>query len=163
MRYELERKIGTNAAFIKIATINGQSDSFKLNNYTYKDVLISGTPEEEISYRLKQHTTPDTSVTLYTNSFLLTEICTLGDRLIVRPNPFRNSINVVLGTTTDVSKLSISLTDMKGRTWYQYQGSKPSGNLYINIPSVSIPAGVYVLIVRDSKKIIYTRKLVKQL
>jgi hypothetical protein len=51
---------------------------------------------------------------------------------------------------------------MKGRTLYSYAGSKQSGNLYLNIPTPSLPAGVYILTVRDSKKILYTRKVVKQ-
>jgi hypothetical protein len=86
----------------------------------------------------------------------------LGDRLIVRPNPFQNNINLILGTTKDVSKLAISLTDMKGRTLYQYEGSKQSGNLYLTIPTPSLPAGIYILTVRDSKKVLYSRKVVKQ-
>lgn len=163
MRYELERKMETDTGFIKIATINGQTDSFKLNSYSYKDPLISGSPNEQVVYRLRQTTTADTSVTLYTNTFLLTEICTVGDRLIIRPNPFHNNINLILGTTNNVARLAISLTDMTGKTLYQYEGSKQSGNLYLNIPTTSLPAGVYLLTVRDSKKILYTRKLVKQL
>lgn len=163
MKYELERKIGNDTGFIKITTINGQTDSFTLNTYSYKDVLLAGSPNEKVTYRIRQYTTTDTSVTLYSNTFLLTDMCTLGDRLIVRPNPFQASINVVLGTTNDVSRLSISLTDMKGATLYQYEGSKSPGNLYLTIPAASLPAGVYILTVRNSKKIIYTKKLVKQL
>jgi serine protease AprX len=163
MKYEIERKVANDTGFTKIATINGQTDSFKLNTYSYKDVLTTGSPNEQVAYRIKQYTTVDTSVLLYTNTFLLSEICTLGDRLMVRPNPFRNNINVVLGTTNSVSSLSISLTDMKGRTLYRYHGSKQPGNLYLNIPAASLPAGIYILTVRDSKKILYTKKLVKQL
>ena len=161
MKWELERKVGTDTGFIKIATIIGQTDSFKLNNYSYKDQLILGSPNDQVSYRLKQYPTTDTSVVMYSNGFLLTEICNVGDRLIVRPNPFDNDINIVLGTSNDISKLSITLIDMKGATGYKYEGSKLSGNLYLNIPAMSLPAGVYILTVRDSKKILYTRKLVK--
>lgn len=163
MKYELERKMEGDTGFIKIATINGQTDSFKLNSYTYKDNLVFGSPNEQVSYRIRQLTTSDTSVVLYTNTFQLTEICTVGNRLIVRPNPFRNSINLVLGTTNDVSKLSISLTTLRGKTLYQYQAPKPAGNLYLTIPTESLQAGIYILVVRDSKKILYIRKLVKQL
>ncbi|HKH60128.1 MAG TPA: S8 family serine peptidase [Flavitalea sp.] len=161
MKYELERKMQGDTGFIRIATINGQSDSFRLNNYSYKDLLIFGLPNEQVTYRLKQYTTADTTVILYTNSFQLTEICTLGDRLVVRPNPFNSNINVVLGTTSSVSKLSISLTDIKGRILYRYEGSKQPGNFYLDIPTPSLPAGMYILTVRDSKKILYSRKLVK--
>jgi subtilisin family serine protease len=163
MKYELERKMQNDTGFIKIATVDGNSDVFNLNDYTYKDVLITGSPSEQIAYRVKQYITPDTSVIMYSNSFQLNEICSLGDRLIVRPNPFQHNINVVVGTTSPVNKLSVTLTDMKGRTLYKYQGSKPSGNLYLDIPSVSLPAGVYILTVRDSGKTIFTKKLVKQL
>ena len=162
MKYELERKMESDTGFIKIATINGQSDSFKLNNYSYKDLLITGSPNEQVAYRLKQSTTADTTVVLYTNAFQLTEICTVGDRLIVRPNPFTSKISIVLGTTNSVSKLSISLTDMMGRTLYRFEGSKQSGNLYLDIPTPSLGAGLYILTVRDAKKILYTRRVVKQ-
>ena len=162
MRYELERKMESDTGFIKIATLNGQSDSFKLNNYSYKDLLITGSPSEQVAYRLKQSTTADTTVVLYTNAFQLTEICTVGDRLIVRPNPFSSNISIVLGTSNSVSKLSISLADMTGKTLYRFVGSKQSGNLYLDIPTPSLPAGLYILTVRDAKKILYTRKVVKQ-
>ena len=162
MKYEVERKMQNDTGFIRIATIKGLSDSFQLNNYSYKDLLISGSPNEQVAYRLKQYTTTDTSVTLYTTSFQLTEICTLGDRLIVRPNPFSRNINMVLGTTTSVSKLSVSLTDIKGRILYRYEGSKQPGNFYLDIPTPSLPAGIYILTVRDSKKVLYVKKVVKQ-
>ena len=163
MKYEVERKIGNDTGFVKIATVNSQSDSFAQGTYSYKDQLISGSANEQVTYRIRQHTTVDTSVVLYTNTFSLTDICTLGDRLLVRPNPFHSSINIVLGTSTAVPGLSITLTDVKGRRLYQYQGSTSAGNFYLNIPSVSLPAGVYILTIRNSKKILYSKKLVKQL
>jgi serine protease AprX len=163
MKYELERKVGNDTGFIKIATITGKTDSFSLNNYSYKDIVIAGSQNELVTYRLKQYTTSDTSVILYTNTFSLTDACTLGDRLIVSPNPFRNNINIILGTTKEISRLSISLTDMTGRILYKYEGSKSAGNFNLNIPSVSLPPGIYLLTVRDSKKILFTKKVVKQL
>jgi hypothetical protein len=163
MKYDVERKIGNDTGFVKIATVNSQSDSFALGTYSYKDLLISGSPNEHATYRIRQYTTVDTSVVVYTNSFSLTDICTPGDRLVVRPNPFHSSINIVLGTSTPVSSLSITLTDMKGSMLYQYQGSTTAGNFYLDIPSTSLPAGVYILTVKNSKKILYSRKLVKRL
>lgn len=163
MKYEVERRTSTDTGFVKIATLTSGSDSFALNSYTYKDVLISGSPSDPVSYRIKQHVTADTSVIMYANTFQLSEICTVGDRLIVRPNPFNEQIKVVIGTTQQVGKLSVTIVDMKGRTLYQYQGSKTPGNMYLDIPSVSLPSGVYILTVRDGKKILFTRRLVKQL
>lgn len=163
MKYEVERKVGNDSAFTVISTINSQTDSFRLNSYAYKDVLIFGSPGDQVSYRVRQHINTDTSVIMYSNSFQLAEICSVGDRLIVRPNPFNENLRVIVGTTQQVSKLAINLIDMKGRTLYQYQGSKPAGNLYLNIPSASFPAGIYILSVRDGKKILFTKKVVKQL
>jgi len=162
MKYDLERKMATDTGFIKITTIKGLTDSFKLNNYSYKDVLISGSPGEPISYRVRQYTSTDTSVVMYTSTVSLTEFCTVGNRLIIRPNPFHNNINIVVGTTEKMDQLSVILTDITGRTLYQYQGSKLPGNLNMNIPSVSFPAGIYILTVRDSKKILFTKILVKK-
>lgn len=162
MKYEVERKMPSDTGFIKIATLNSESDSFQLNSYSYKDQLISSSPGDQVAYRLKQFTTTDTSIVLYTSSFQVTEICTLGDRLIVRPNPFQNDISIVLGSTSNISRLSISLTDYTGRTIYRYEGSMQSGNLYRNIQTASFPAGIYILTVRDGGKVMYTRKLVKQ-
>ena len=162
MKYDVERKIPSDTGFLKIATINGQSDSFKLNSYSYKDLLTSGSPNEQVAYRIRQYTTADTSVVFYSSTFQLTEICTLGDRLLVRPNPFSSYIHIVLGTTNSLSKLSISLTDMQGRILYRYERPKQPGNLYIDIPTRAVPAGVYILTVRDSNKIMYSRKMVKQ-
>ena len=162
MRYILERKMESDTGFVKVATLDGKTDSFKLNTYSYKDVLISGSPNEQVVYRLKQNVTADTSVILYTTTIQLTEICSLGDRLIVRPNPFQNDINFVLGSSTAISKLSVSLTDMGGRTLYRYEGSTLPGNFYLSIPTQSLSAGMYILTIRDSKKILHSRKLVKQ-
>ena len=162
MRYILERKMESDTGFVKVATLDGKTDSFKLNTYSYKDVLISGSPNEQVVYRLKQNVTADTSVILHTTTIQLTEICSLGDRLIVRPNPFQNDINFVLGSSTAISKLSVSLTDMGGRTLYRYEGSTLPGNFYLSIPTQSLSAGMYILTIRHSKKILHSRKLVKQ-
>lgn len=162
MKYEIERKIEGDTGFMKIATLNGQSESFNAKSYSYKDLLTAGSPNKHVVYRIRQYATADTSVVLYNYTFQLTEICTLGDRLVVRPNPFSSYIHIALGTTNSLSKLSVSLTDMKGRTLYRYEGSKQPGNLYIDIPAQAVPAGVYILTVRDSKKIMYSRKIVKQ-
>ena len=161
MKWEIERKIGTDTGFIKIATITGKTDSFKLNDYTYKDLLITGSPNDQVSYRVRQYTTADTSLVMYSNSFKLAETCTVGDRLVIRPNPFDNNVNLVLGTLADVSNLSITLTDLTGRTIYRYQGSKLAGNLYHTIPTPSLAPGIYILTVRDSRKILHTKKLLK--
>ena len=162
MKYEIERKLASDTGFIKIATISSQSDSFKLNEYLYRDELRDGGIGDQATYRLKQFIA-DTSFILYISTFPLTEICTVGDRLIVRPNPFRDNINVVIGTTNQISKLSVNLTDMVGRTLYRYQGSKTPGNFTLNIPGHGFGTGMYILTVRDGNKIIFTRKLTKGL
>jgi hypothetical protein len=163
MKYELERRASNDTGFIRIATISSSSDSFSLNSYTYKDALISGSPGDPVSYRLKQYVTADTSVIMYSSTLQLDEVCTVGDRLIVSPNPFNEHIKVIIGTTRQINNLSVVLVNMKGRTLYQYQGSKPSGNMYLNIPASSLPSGVYILSVRDGKKVLFTKLLVKQL
>lgn len=161
MTYEIERKVGNDTGFIRVATFQGKNDSFRLNNYSYRDQLISGSPNDVVTYRIKQVTTADTSVILHSNTFSLNEICTLGDRLIVRPNPFETSISIVLGSTTNISKMSISLIDLKGRTLYRHETSKSPGNFYLTIPTISLPSGLYILTIRDGKKILHTKKLLK--
>jgi subtilisin family serine protease len=161
MKYEIERKMEKDTGFIKIATINGKTDSFASNAYSYKDVLTAGMPAEQVSYRLKQLTTPDTSVIMYANAIALTDICALGNRLVIHPNPFQGSINLILGTTQPVSNLSVLLTDLYGRILYKYEASKSPGNLYLNIPAVSLRAGIYFLTVKEGKKILYIKTLVK--
>lgn len=162
MKYEIERKMQKDTGFVRIATINGKTDSFALNTYSYKDVLAAGTPGEQVSYRLKQLTTPDTSVLMFSNAQVLNDVCTLGDRLIIHPNPFQNSIKIVLGTSQAVAKISILLRDLHGKTYYRYETSKPPGNLYLDIPTAAVRAGIYFLTIRDGSKTLYIRRLLKQ-
>lgn len=161
MKYAIHRKLPTDAGFIKIATVTSESDSFQLNSYSYKDQQIAGVANDQISYRLTQSITQDTSVVVYSGTVAINETCTSGDRLLVRPNPFQDDISIVLGSTKGISQLSVTLIDYTGRTVYRYDGAMTPGNFYKTIKTPSLASGIYILTVRDGRKILYTRKLMK--
>jgi len=160
MYYQIERRTDTDTGFIKIATVNGKTAAFQLNSYSYSDTVKSFSLGQVV-YRLKEVLT-DTTLLLMSGSNTITAPCfSLLNEFTVSPNPFKSVLYLNVNTSYPIQHMSITLTDMKGRTVYQYQGSAPSGKFNLSIPAARLAAGVYILSVRDGEKILYRRKLLR--
>lgn len=159
MHYDIERKMSTDTGFIKIASVPAKTAAFQSNSYTFTDTLKS-LSQETVLYRLKQ-VIADTSIILLNATHPVTEPCVvLTKAFTVTPNPFKGSVVLYINTNSSIDKLFVTLTDVKGATVYQYQGTA-NGALSINIPGERLSSGLYALTVRDGKKVLFTKKLLK--
>jgi serine protease AprX len=160
IKYNIERRVGTDTGYTTIATIPGRSDAFAMNNYIFLDSIQFALPTN-IRYRLKQILPGDTALVLIDSIIAITSSCKIGNNIIISPNPVQNSINLSFNSTSAIQSFSISLYNILGQRLYYYEGTAPAGLSSHVIPATSLPAGVYVITVRDNRKIIFTGKLVK--
>ncbi|MEO5999884.1 MAG: S8 family serine peptidase [Chitinophagaceae bacterium] len=160
MRYEVERKTGTDTGYTKIAAINGTSSIFAMGSYSFRDTIRSLSPTV-VRYRLKQILPGDSALVLLDSSISITSICLTNNDIIVSPNPFNNNINVVVNSSEPIQKISIGLYNMLGQRLYYFEGSKPAGLYSHAIPGAGLPAGGYIITIRDNRKMIYSKKIVK--
>lgn len=158
--YDIERKAAFDTGFVRIGSVKGKSDVLTVSGYSFKDTLPYVSPTA-VEYRLKQHIGEDTTLILMNAAFNIVVICNDNQQIIVSPNPFRNNISIALNTSGAISRLSITLHNLKGQQLYHYQGAKPDGNFYHFIPAMRLPAGVYVVTVRDGRSVIFTKKVIK--
>jgi hypothetical protein len=160
MYYQIERRTDTDTGYIKIATINGKTAAFQLNSYSYTDTVKSFSLGQAV-YRIKE-VLADTSLLLLSAANTITAPCfSLLNEFTVSPNPFRSVLYLNVNTSYPIQHMGIDLTDMKGNTVYQYQGTTASGKFNLSIPAARLAAGVYVLTVKDGKKILYRKKLLR--
>lgn len=160
MRYEIEKKAITDTGYMRIRTVNGKSASFGVNNYSFLDTIKSATATS-VEYRIKQRLPEDTLVVLLDSVINVTEVCSSENRFVVSPNPFNNNIQVLINATEFISRLSIALYNTKGQRLYYFEGAKGSGIFTQNISGSHLPAGVYIIAIRDDKKLIFSKKVVK--
>jgi hypothetical protein len=57
--------------------------------------------------------------------------------------------------------MSIALYNMKGQRLYHFEGAKGNGIFIQNIPVSHLPSGIYIVEVRDNKRMIFSKKVVK--
>ena len=75
------------------------------------------------------------------------------------PNPFGDNITVSI-TTAQKSDLIIVLTDILGRSVYQWKAKNTEGALILPVSTVNLPSGTYFLKVSDGQSALL-RKIVK--
>jgi hypothetical protein len=160
MRYDIERKAATDTGYTRIASITGNSATFATNSYAFTD-SVSSTIPTSMRYRLKQILPGDSALVLMDSSFSVSGTCLTGNSIFVRPNPFRNSINITVNIPEPISKMSIALHNIPGQMLYYNEVSKPPGLYSHTIPAVQLPAGIYIITIRDKRKLIFSGKVVK--
>ena len=159
--YVVERKMETDTGFIQIATVNGKTPGFQFNNYSYTDT-VKGFYLGQVSYRIRESLATDTSLLLMTASHAITAPCfSPKNEFTVSPNPFRTVLYFNANTSYSIQNMGIELVDIRGYTVYQYRGSAPTGKFNLSIPAAGLSRGIYILTVRDGKKILYRKKLLR--
>ncbi len=159
--YQVQRKMPTDTGFITIAMVNGKSAAFQFNSYAYTDTVKS-VATGQVAYRLQEVFSSDTTLVLLNASNNITTPCfSLLNEFTVSPNPFRDQLYLNINSSYTIQHLGIELADMKGSTVYQYQGATSTGKFSLTIPAGNLAGGVYVLTVRDGKKVLYSKKLLR--
>ncbi len=158
MHYDLERRSGTETSFQTIASIKGKSRGFTSNNYTFTDALVSSLPAA-YQYRIKQFLV-DTTIIVLDTSFTVPGNCSATTGIAIAPNPFMQTINVRVQSRQS-QKMSISLYSPAGQRLYYYETQTAGGLVAHTIPASGLAAGMYIITVRDNRKVLYSGKVVK--
>lgn len=165
MRYEIERKLPTQANYVKIADVNATGGSI-LSNKTYAvNSDLTNVAAGTISFRVRQivDTASASFTAVYIDTFdvVLSSQCIptstpdpdpVVEQLSVRPNPTEGDVKLVIGTRDAIADLRIIVFDMKGRRMMEMKDNKGSGvkNFLLNTSSFS--TGTYVVQVFDKNK-----------
>lgn len=174
MLYEVERILPTQTTYTKIATIQGTGVILGNKNFIITDTLIN-VQSGVIKYRVKQII--DTASTSYTALYLdsttvnLTSSCvvtsvnpvtTIIEQISILPNPAKHNFTLKINTAPPIRDLYIQVADMKGKKVLSLNQSKLSGEATFQIPIHFLASGTYVVSVFDGKKLLSSKKLVKQ-
>lgn len=167
MKYEIESKSASDAAYKKIATINADAGTLLDNHsYQYNDRLIA-VKEGPVSYRIKQIV--DTAVASFTAVYIDTAVVMLNQscqgngtvNVQTVPNPSSGNTHLVVETDYPVNKMTILIFDMNGRVMQRSTTSKPAGRSTIDLLLQKLTAGKYIIKVNDGNKIIGVSELLK--
>ncbi len=143
--------------FISANRISAAGNSNTTRNYNYSDDVTAFT-ETVFYYRLKQ---VDISGAVKYSAIVKINLNNKGYQVDVLPNPFTSMLRLQIEATQN-EKVTIILTDMKGRMLKQQVSSLRKGNNAIQIDDIGhLPGAVYLLkIITDTRK--ETIKVVKQ-
>lgn len=156
MKYEIERKGPTDAAYSKVGELNPQA-GLNLSNrsYTFNTDLPNGSVGS-FSFRIRQiiDTTAAGFQAVYidTASVSLSSACgtvvvnPVADRILIQPNPSTGTTaTLVVETTYAISNMPVSVFDAKGSLVLQLKESKAAGRKTIAIPASRLPQGKYYI------------------
>ncbi|MBS1596952.1 MAG: T9SS type A sorting domain-containing protein [Bacteroidetes bacterium] len=151
--FEVERSADVSSGFASIGTVKAKGFSSIATDYSYNDLSA---PTGTVYYRLKM-------VDL-DGKFQYTKVISVSgdsksDALVVYNNPFTDMIRIKVNTNS-VDDLSLTVTDMLGKVYWNQSIKAKSGDNFINI-NPGGAAGVYMLHIegRGYDRIV---KLVKQ-
>jgi hypothetical protein len=173
MKYEIERKTGTDADYIKIGELNAQAgNTLSIHSYTFSNSL-TGINTGNIQYRIKQiiDTTSEgfTAVYIDTTSLTLNNSCDttsspagFTNKIAIAPNPVvNNELNLIVESTGAIPSLLINIYDIQGRLVLQKRESKASGKTIYTIPVSALAKGKYTVTVYTSQSRFGTVKMLK--
>ncbi len=172
MRYEVERKTASDAAYIRIGELNAtESSILSVHSYQFTNVITSA-EAGTIYYRIKQIVDSsadrftaiyaDTSSVSLINSCGITEPVDSTTKITVAPNPVvNNNITLIVQTPGAVSSLLIKIFDMEGRLMLQQNVSKAAGKAIFYIPASTLARGKYTVTIYNAGSKIETVKILK--
>jgi serine protease AprX len=167
MKYEIERRLPTDTAFIKIGEQTGKGTVFGTRNYQFVDVL-NDLPEGDITYRILQ--VIDTSSSGFMAGYIDTIQVTTNtpcsihvDPVMLLPNPAKDQVAVRINMQSPVQNLTVRLFNNKGQLVEDLKRTKGPGAISIDIPLAHLAAGKYYVVVYDGGRILATKELIKLL
>jgi hypothetical protein len=159
MRYQVERKAGFEPAFSTVGIFPGASAVFSGASFVFKDTLqyAAGTV---MQYRITQVLPEDSTIGLFDGTIQVPQTCNTGAGIQVNPSPFTSRITVRFNHVP-LTALTVSLYNMKGQRLWHYSHPANAGNLSVEVPAAHLPAGSYMVTVRDNRKVLLSKKLIK--
>jgi len=175
MKYEIERKAPGETNFTKIGELAPAAGALlATHNYEFINTLASGA-SGSFSYRIRQIIDTaaatfaavyiDTTVANLASACVVTGVVnpgTIGNYVIVRPNPSVGSTaTLIVETTAAVPTMPILVYNMSGRLVQRIQESKGSGKKVIDLSVSKLPKGKYFINVYDKNKLIGTAEFIR--
>jgi serine protease AprX len=175
MKYEIERKAPGETSFSKVGElVPATGVSLATHNYEFINTLTTGS-SGIFSYRIRQII--DTAAATFTAVYIDTTVATLasacvvtavvnpgtiGNYVIVRPNPSAGSTaSLIIETTDAVQTMPILVYNMQGRLVQRLQESKGSGKKIIDIPVNKLARGKYFINVYNKNVLIGTAEFIR--
>ncbi|MFN8265545.1 MAG: S8/S53 family peptidase [Chitinophagaceae bacterium] len=174
MRYVIERKLPGETSYTTVQTIAAKGTVFSNQSYQFNDNL-SNKPAGTVSYRIQQVIDTTTAgfyfVAIDSSDLTLPGSCTStgiiepgnNSKLVqLYPNPAKNQLTIKLTDETFVKKLAIQIFNHQGQLVYtgEYQKQSGAGQHILNIKQ--LPAGNYILTLKQQDKIYSIKEFVKQ-
>lgn len=160
IKYEVQRRTPSDTGFITIATIPGKSTGFQKNEYLFNENLATAS-FLSARYRIRETIPGDSTMIVLDSTINIPGTCKTTEGISVSPNPFRTSIGVSINLANPPPRYTISLYSSTGQKVYERVVSNPGTTMSIQIPAGTLPKGVYALTVRDDRKILETRQVLK--
>lgn len=129
-------KSNDGSSWIALTTIPAAGQSSTERTYSYRDEQASGTG----FYRIAQHDRDGRSS--YTS--IIRSSCSGDQTLRVFPNPVRTQATISLNTAQS-TKLSLSLSDVKGSIVRRQESLLPQGNSQLSLDMSGLAPGTYTL------------------
>jgi hypothetical protein len=175
MKYEIERKAPGETSFTKVGELMPTVGvSLTTRNYEFINTLTTGS-SGIFSYRIRQII--DTAVATFTAVYIDTTVAnlasacvvtgvvnpgTIGNYVIVRPNPsIGSTASLIIETTDAVPIMPILVYNMQGRLVQRLQESKGSGKKIIDIPVSKLAKGKYFINVYNKNVLIGTAEFIR--
>jgi len=166
MRYEIERRKGSDTAFVKIAEQSGMGAVFQTHTYQFTDAGLR-LQDGPVQYRIRQviDTSANGFAAFYTDTVTVDQAsCTPipgnEKNIQVIPNPVYNSFMVKMDLPA-ISNLQLVVVNAIGQTVYTQRTSKPNGLMVIPVGMAHVAPGLYYLMVFDGGKRLATKPFVK--
>ena len=164
MKYEVERKLSNETAFIKVGEQNGSGNAFAIHSYQFNDNL-SGISSGPVTYRIRQLV--DTSVATIKAVYIdtavtnITPSCDLTESISLIPNPAKNQFILQTTITQPIDQFNIRIVNTEGQTVSLIKKTKLAGINNFIIPIHYLSSGKYYVSVYDGNNLLATKPLVK--
>lgn len=165
MRYEIERKLPGQNAFIKIGERAANGTVFSNRTYQFTD-STSSLPTGEISYRIRQII--DTATAGFSAGYIDTVTVSVSpscinqvqeNSFLLAPNPAFSSFNIYINSLEAIPNMQIRITDAAGRIVLNVTRSKAAGMSVIPVPAHQLAQGKYFVSVYNQQRLVGTKEL----
>ena len=164
MKYEVERKLSNETAFIKVGEQNGSGNAFAIHSYQFNDNL-SGISSGPVTYRIRQlvDTSAATIKAVYIDTAVTNIIpsCDLAESISLIPNPAKNQFILQTTITQPIDQFNIRIVNTEGQTVSLIKKTKLAGINNFIIPIHYLSSGKYYVSVYDGNNLLATKPLVK--
>ena len=164
MRYEIERMLPGQTAFLKVGETYGTGNVLSSHNYQFSDNLAD-LPAGTIVYRIRQ--VIDTNAAGFTADYIDTiqvsssVSCVTADQVTLMPNPSIGLLTIKVSTLTEIPNRVIRVTNANGQLVAEMKRSQPVGTSFYDFPVIHLSSGVYYISIYKGNDLLITKELIR--